>query len=216
MTRDVQAANLVVSPGELLSIFKEFLNGDGALWWADVAGAIDGEFVAEIGVPFAEVERGFEEFAFSGWRGDDGPRWLGPDESLQLFAVVMCDEDAFDVCDADFGEFGEEAAVTKVDEECGVFVADQPDVAGVGPEEEFREAGGVGLSPFAGVGGLGSDWEEQECEEGEQTFHWGPAGGLWSLIRSKLITAGNKRILKLFPPGQFSEGFFPEFLTNRA
>jgi hypothetical protein len=214
VTGDVQAANLVVSPGELLSIFKEFLNGDGALWWAYVAGAIDGEFVAEIGVPFAEVEWRFEEFAFSGGGGDDGPWRLGPDESLELFAMVVCDEDAFDVFDADFGEFLEEAAVTKVDEECGVLVADEPDVAGVFPEEEFREAGGVGLCPFAGVGGGGG--EQEEYEEVEQTFHWGLAGGLWSLVRSKLITAGNKRILKLFTPGQFSEGFFPEFLTNPA
>ncbi len=105
----------------------------------NVAGPMHGILISQRGLHLAERRRPLKQ----------RPLGFGPGEfhivafelriALALLAMVVREEDPLDALDANLREMVQDAAIAEVDQNGRVAIANDVDVAGVGPEEDVGE-----------------------------------------------------------------------------
>ena len=135
------------APRESRLVLKGSVEGDGLDWRADVTGAVDRVRIAEANLHPAEVGGPLEQGALGLRRGDARAGASEPGRSQALFPMMMGQEHPLDPAHPDVGEPVQHAAVAQIDQQRRVTIAEDVDVAGVGPDKQIRREGRVDGPP---------------------------------------------------------------------
>ena len=137
MPRRRQAGDAAAAPPEGFAIDEQPIEFDWLGGGADVAGAVDRMRIAQFGAPFAEVARRFEQRLFVLGRRKLRARAIDAANPLALLAVMVGENDPFDVANADVTEMIENSAVPQIEQDRRRAVAEHEHIACVGINEEI-------------------------------------------------------------------------------